>query len=39
MKKAGPAKRAGPLNRADYHLAFISQTGCFSAQLLIPPCK
>ena len=28
-------KKAGPLNRADFHFAFIWQTGWFSARLLI----
>ena len=38
MKKAGLAKRAGPHNPADFHLALIWQTGWFSAWLLIPLC-
>ena len=29
MKKAGPERRAGQLYRADFHLAFIWQTGWF----------
>ena len=39
MKKVGPAKRDGPLNQADFHLAFRWQMGWFSAWLLIPLCK